>query len=47
MALIAIAFVLPLKKVEGDHMKKLKQIDGLGCAISFAASILILIPISW
>lgn len=45
--MIIVAFALPLKKVEGKAMDKIKKIDGWGCSISFLASIAILLPISW
>ncbi|RAK81921.1 MDR family MFS transporter [Aspergillus fijiensis CBS 313.89] len=44
---IVIAFALPLRKVEGNAMEKIKKIDGWGSLVSFAASIAILLPISW
>lgn len=42
-----VAFALPLRKVEGNAMEKIKKIDGWGSLVSFAASIAILLPISW
>ena len=45
--MVIVTFALPLKKVQGNSMDKIKQIDGWGCFISFAASIAILLPISW
>ncbi|CAK7204313.1 hypothetical protein SEUCBS139899_007068 [Sporothrix eucalyptigena] len=47
VAIAIVAFVLPLRKVEGDAKEKLKKIDVWGCLVSFVASIAILIPISW
>ncbi|KAH8673390.1 major facilitator superfamily domain-containing protein [Xylariales sp. PMI_506] len=47
VAMVIIAFALPLKKVEGNAMEKIKKIDGWGCLVSFMASIAILLPISW
>ena len=47
IAMVIVTFALPLKKVQGNSMDKIKQIDGWGCFISFAASIAILLPISW
>ncbi|PYI26323.1 MFS general substrate transporter [Aspergillus indologenus CBS 114.80] len=47
VAIVIVAFALPLKKVEGNAMEKIKKIDGWGSLISFAASIAILLPISW
>lgn len=47
VAIVVVAFALPLRKVEGRALEKIKQIDGWGCLISFSASIAILLPISW
>ncbi|CAK7237476.1 hypothetical protein SCUCBS95973_009972 [Sporothrix curviconia] len=47
VSMIIVTFGLPLKRVKADTEKKLKQIDGIGCLISFAASVLIIIPLSW
>ncbi|RAH81955.1 MFS general substrate transporter [Aspergillus japonicus CBS 114.51] len=47
VAIVIVAFALPLKKVEGNAMEKIRKIDGWGSLISFAASIAILLPISW
>ncbi|GFN19516.1 MDR family MFS transporter [Aspergillus tubingensis] len=47
VAMVVVAFALPLRKVEGHALEKIKQIDGWGCLISFSASIAILLPISW
>ncbi|CAK7232653.1 hypothetical protein SCUCBS95973_008331 [Sporothrix curviconia] len=47
VAMIIVAFVLPLKKVEGNTWEKIRKIDGYGCLVSFAASVAILLPISW
>ncbi|KAJ9138409.1 MFS general substrate transporter [Pleurostoma richardsiae] len=46
-AMVIVGFALPLKRVEGDMVQKIKKIDGWGCLISFAASIAILLSISW
>lgn len=47
VAMIIVAFALPLRRVEGDAKEKLKKIDVWGCLVGFAASIALLIPISW
>ncbi|CAK7227450.1 hypothetical protein SBRCBS47491_006574 [Sporothrix bragantina] len=47
VAIVIVAFGLPLRKVQGDAKEKLKKIDVWGCLVSFVASIAILIPISW
>jgi hypothetical protein len=39
--------VLPFKRVEGDFKGKLKKVDYLGSLVMLAASILILLPLSW
>lgn len=47
ISILVVIFVLPLKRVKGNHKLRFKQIDYLGCATMFIASILILLPISW
>lgn len=39
--------VLPLKRVKSDFKEKLKRVDYLGSLVMLAASILILLPLSW
>ncbi|CAK7220306.1 hypothetical protein SCUCBS95973_004114 [Sporothrix curviconia] len=47
VAIVVVAFGLPLRRVKGNAKEKLKKIDGWGSLVSFVASIAILIPISW
>ncbi|CAK7206460.1 hypothetical protein SEUCBS139899_009255 [Sporothrix eucalyptigena] len=47
VAMIIVAFVLPFKQVEGNTWEKIRKIDGWGSLVSFAASVAILLPISW
>lgn len=47
MAIIVVAFALPLKRVEGNMKVKLKQIDYLGSGIMLLSAFAILLPLSW
>ncbi|PSR76213.1 major facilitator superfamily domain-containing protein [Coniella lustricola] len=47
IAILVVAFVLPLKKPTGSAMEKLKKIDYLGCVTMLASALLVLLPLSW
>ena len=46
LILIQLYFFLPLTKVTGNTMSKLKKIDYFGSVISLAATIFVLVPVS-
>jgi hypothetical protein len=46
LILIQLYFFLPLTKVSGNVVSKLKKIDYFGSAVSLAATIFVLVPVS-
>ncbi|EPE05235.1 mfs general substrate transporter [Ophiostoma piceae UAMH 11346] len=47
ISILVAVFLLPLKHVTGDIRLKLRQIDYMGSMLLLAASVLILLPVSW
>ncbi|KAH9940252.1 efflux pump antibiotic resistance protein [Amylocystis lapponica] len=47
VAIVAIVWLLPLKKVEGSTRQKLKKIDYLGVAIIVTSIVLVLLSLNW
>ena len=43
IAIVTIVWLLPLKKVEGSTMQKLKKVDYIGVAVIVVAIVLILV----
>lgn len=43
LSTIAIFFAMPLKPVEGSWLMKIKLVDFFGCALTLAASTLIVV----
>lgn len=43
LATIAVLYFMPLKPVEGSWLEKIKLVDFFGCALTLAASTLIVV----
>lgn len=47
LAIVVVFFFLPLKRVQGSMVAKLKKLDYAGSALTLAWAVLVLIAISW
>ncbi len=47
MAIITIIFLLPLRRVKGDMMSKLRKLDWYGSILTLAWAVLVLLALSW
>jgi hypothetical protein len=45
MSTVAVFYFMPLKPVEGSWLVKIKMVDFFGCALTLAASTLIVVSV--
>ncbi|KAH8924037.1 MFS general substrate transporter [Atractiella rhizophila] len=47
VSLVLIVFLLPLRRVKGEVLQKVKQVDWVGTTLTLIASILVLLALNW
>lgn len=47
VSIVLVFFLLPLRRVKGSVIKKIRQVDFLGSALTLAWAVLVLLALSW